>query len=118
MTTIPHKTKIKIVEKFIKPENLSGEKNIWGRELKMLNKFIKSYPDEAFWNQVNLNFKLNSFAWFVKEGAGKLEEEWRLYKLQKIQETQLDNTVKKEKIEEIDNTILVQKPNVFGWTDK
>ena len=39
-------------------------KGKWAKEIKLAKKLFNSYPDVTFWNQVEIDFELNSLAWF------------------------------------------------------
>ena len=57
-----------LIDKFLR--NIEGfTKGKWSKEIKIAKKLFNSYPDACFWNQLELEFKLNSLAWFLsKEG--------------------------------------------------
>ncbi len=84
--TIPHKTKVSLVENNVDPRNLKATKTAWGRELKLVGQLIELYPNEAFWAQFNLGWFMPSFA-YLKTPAGKivLENEWRMYQMMEHQ---------------------------------
>jgi hypothetical protein len=42
-------------------------KGKWAKEIKLSKKLFNSYPDVRFWNQLELDFKLNSLAWLLSE---------------------------------------------------
>jgi hypothetical protein len=55
-----------MVNKFLKNvENFSKGK--WAKEIKLSKKLFNSCPDVRFWNQVELDFELNSLAWLLSE---------------------------------------------------
>lgn len=97
---IPHKTRVKIVEKHVFPETLKSAKSIWGRELKLLKQLTAGrYEDSEFWLTLGLGFQLHSFAWFkTPEGQAALERAWRLHQFAKAQEATatLHNTLDKD----------------------
>jgi hypothetical protein len=66
------------VKKFIKdPKSL-----IWGKELKIVNTLLKIFPNEDFWNSLELNFKLNSLCWFLSDNGRKLlNQEYKKFNL-------------------------------------
>jgi uncharacterized secreted protein with C-terminal beta-propeller domain len=66
------------VKKFIK-ENSSI---IWPKELKMVNMLFKIFPNEDFWNSLELKFKLNSLCWFLSDDGRKfLNKEYKNFNL-------------------------------------
>ena len=62
-----------MVNKFLKNvENFSKGK--WAKEIKLAKKLFNSRPDVRFWNQIELDFELNSLAWLLtKEGSYALK---------------------------------------------
>jgi len=66
------------VKKFVK-ENINI---IWPKELKMINLLFKIFPNEDFWNSLELNFKLNSLCWFLSDDGRKfLNKEYKKFNL-------------------------------------
>ena len=55
-----------MVNKFLKNvENFSKGK--WAKEIKLAKKLFNCSPDVRFWNQIELDFELNSLAWLLSE---------------------------------------------------
>ena len=55
-----------MVNKFLK--NVDGfTKGKWAKEIKLAKKLFNSCSDVRFWNQVELDFKLNSLAWLLSD---------------------------------------------------
>ena len=46
-------------KEFIKGLIKEGSTIIWPKEMKMANLLFKIFPDEGFWKNLNLDFKLN-----------------------------------------------------------
>lgn len=67
----PNNKYTEIIGKFIKKERLDSKQVNWGAEIKMLKKLLKEYPDEQFWGQLDLGFKLNSLAFFLTANGKK-----------------------------------------------
>jgi hypothetical protein len=44
---------------------------IWPREMKIVNSLFKIFPNEDFWNFIQLEFKLNSLCWFLSDDGRK-----------------------------------------------
>jgi hypothetical protein len=44
------------IKKFVK----DSSNIIWPKEMKMVKTLFQIFPNEDFWNNLNLNFKLNS----------------------------------------------------------
>lgn len=86
--TVPHKTKISIIQKLVDPESLKATKSAWGREVKLLNDFLKRYPDETFWSNWGVGYPVRSLAWFKGGGAPELENAWRMHLYMKAHQTQ------------------------------
>jgi hypothetical protein len=70
--------KKEFVKKFLKDTNSI----IWPKEMKMVKTLFKIFPDENFWNGLNLNFKLNSLCWFLSDDGRKfLNKEYKKFNL-------------------------------------
>lgn len=55
---------------------------IWPREMKMANILFKIFPDENFWINLKLNFKLNSLCWLLSNDGRKfLNQEYKKFNL-------------------------------------
>lgn len=66
------------IKKFIK-ENTNI---IWPKELKIVNTLFKIFPNEKFWEGLELNFKLNSLCWFLSDNGRKLlNQEYKKFNL-------------------------------------
>jgi hypothetical protein len=66
------------VKKFIKEKT----NIIWPKELKIVNTLFKIFPNEQFWNNLDLNFKLNSLCWFLSDDGRKLlNKEYKKFNL-------------------------------------
>ena len=55
------------IKKFVKETSSI----IWPREMKIVNSLIKIFPNEEFWNSLDLKFKLNSLCWFLSDDGRK-----------------------------------------------
>ena len=56
---------------------------IWPKELKIVNSLVKIFPNEDFWNGLELNFKLNSLCWFLSDDGRKLlNQEYKKFNLE------------------------------------
>lgn len=70
-----------IIWKFVKPENVN-----WPREMKVAKELFNIYPDLEFWNNLRLNFKLNSLVWFKTfDGKKYLSNEKTMTKSNKVE---------------------------------
>ncbi len=66
------------IKKFLK--NHSGI--IWPREMKIVKTLFKIFPDESFWDGLELSFKLNSLCWFLSDDGRKfLNQEYKKFNL-------------------------------------
>jgi hypothetical protein len=66
------------VKKFLKDTN----NIVWPREMKMVKSLIKIFPNEDFWNTLELSFKLNSLCWFLSDDGRKfLNKEYKKFNL-------------------------------------
>ena len=82
--------KKEFVKKFLKDTN----NIIWPKEMKMVKTLFKIFPDENFWNGLNLNFKLNSLCWFLSDDGRKfLNKEYKKYNLNlpEVKKFKVDN---------------------------
>lgn len=43
----------------------------WAKEMSILNKLLKIFPDQLFWQSINLTFKLNSSCWLLSDDGRK-----------------------------------------------
>jgi hypothetical protein len=70
--------KKEFIKKFLKDTT-----NIfWPKEMKIVNILFKIFPNEHFWNSLNLNFKLNSLCWFLSDDGRKfLNQEYKKFDL-------------------------------------
>lgn len=67
------------IKKFLK----DGTKIIWPKEMKMVKMLLDIFPDELFWNSLDLKFKLNSLCWLLSDdGRSFLNTEYKKYKLE------------------------------------
>ena len=56
---------------------------VWPKEMKMANLLFKIFPNESFWKNFNLNFKLNSLCWLLSDDGRKLlNQEYKKFKLE------------------------------------
>jgi hypothetical protein len=55
------------IKKFVK----DSSSLVWPREMKMVNLLFKIFPNDAFWNSLELKFKLNSLCWFLSDDGRK-----------------------------------------------
>lgn len=70
--------KKEFVKKFLKTEG----NIIWPKELKIVKILFKIFPNEDFWNSLELNFKLNSLCWFLSDDGRKLlNQEYKKFNL-------------------------------------
>jgi len=77
---------------------------IWPREMKIVKSLLTIFPDEIFWNSLDLGFKLNSLCWLLSDDGRKLlNKEYKKFKLnipvQKNYEIKENNIAFESKIE-------------------
>ena len=78
------------IKKFIK----EGSHIIWPKEMKMAKILFKIFPNEDFWNSLQINFKLNSLCWLLSDDGRKfLNTEFKKFKLElpEVKNFQVDN---------------------------
>jgi len=78
------------VKKFLK----DSVNIVWPKELKMVNILFKIFPNENFWDNLELNFKLNSLCWFLSDDGRKfLNTEYKKFNLNlpEIKKFQIEN---------------------------
>jgi hypothetical protein len=102
--TVPY-TKLNkkdFVKKFLK----DSKNIIWPKEMKMVKSLFKIFPNEKFWEGLELTFKLNSLCWFFSDDGRKfLNKEYKKFKLE-LPET------KKFEIE--NNNIALENKNSYS----
>lgn len=102
-----HELCIQIIEKLLKPERLE-EKNIWGREVKILKILLPKYPNVRFWAQLNLGYLLNSLAFFLSNNGNKvISQKWGHFLLENPAEEEYVLGTK------VENDILEKKPKTL-----
>lgn len=70
--------KKEFVKRFIK----DSSSILWPREMKMVKSLLKIFPNEDFWNNLELKFKLNSLCWFLSDDGRKfLNTEYKKFNL-------------------------------------
>lgn len=91
------KLKQSIVEKLIKPELLNNydpaiKKEVWRKNIPLAAKLLAVYPEEEFWNNFDLGFKLNSLFFLLSEnGKPKISEKYSVWKMKdNFQETKAE----------------------------
>lgn len=78
------------IKKFVK----EGGHIIWPKEMKMAKILFKIFPNEDFWNSLQINFKLNSLCWLLSDDGRKfLNTEFKKFKLElpEVKNFQVDN---------------------------
>jgi hypothetical protein len=67
------------VSKFVK----DTKSLVWPREMKIVNTLYKTFPNDSFWESLELKFKLNSLCWFLSdEGRKFLNSEYKKFKFE------------------------------------
>jgi hypothetical protein len=67
------------IKKFVK----DSKSLVWAKEMKMTNLLFKIFPNEDFWNNLELNFKLNSLCWLLSDNGRKfLNKEYKKFNLE------------------------------------
>lgn len=52
----------------------------WPKEMKLVNRLLAIFPNDVFWNSLQLKFKLNSTCWFLSdEGRKFLNTEYKKF---------------------------------------
>lgn len=68
------------ISRIVKPPDQGFRTKFWPREMKIAKILFEKYPDEEFWSNFNLDFKLNSLAWFnTKDGILTLENKYKQF---------------------------------------
>jgi len=89
---------------FVKKLLKDNSNIIWPREMKIVKSLLTIFPDEIFWNSLDLGFKLNSLCWLLSDDGRKLlNKEYKKFKLnlpvQKNYEIKENNIAFNSKIE-------------------
>jgi hypothetical protein len=65
---------------FIKRLLRDSAKIIWGKEMHILNSLLKIFPNNLFWNSLDIDFKLNSLCWLMSDDGRKfLNSEYKKF---------------------------------------
>jgi hypothetical protein len=89
------------IKKFIK----DSHNIIWPKEMKMVKSLFKIFPNEDFWNNLDLSFKLNSLCWFLSDDGRKfLNKEYKKFNL---------NLPEAKKFEIENNNIALENKNSY-----
>ncbi len=88
----------------------------WPREIKICKKLIEEYPNQDFWEKLELGFKLNTTAWFLTDVGQELLNKNKYKKdlviEEKIKPAIFDNKVGEDKI------LSIKKPkNIYEYLD-
>jgi hypothetical protein len=78
------------IKKFVK----ETKSIVWPKEIKMVNILFKIFPNQEFWDGLELNFKLNSLCWFLSDNGRKfLNQEYKKFNLNlpEIKKFEVDN---------------------------
>lgn len=98
-----------IMERFLKYEVQHDGRRI-PHEKNHAKVLIEKCPNEQFWNGLDLNFKLNSLAWFMSEaGTAFLRKKYSAFKFE-IRDTETHN-MSTEKIGE--DVVTISKPKTL-----
>jgi hypothetical protein len=66
------------IKKFVK----DSKNIIWPKEMKMVNLLFKIFPNQDFWNNLEIKFKLNSLCWLLSDDGRKfLNTEYKKFNL-------------------------------------
>lgn len=75
------------VKRFLK----DNAKVVWPREMKVVKTLFTIFPDEIFWNSLDLKFKLNSLCWLLSDDGRKLlNQEYKKFNLELPEEKKYD----------------------------
>lgn len=117
---IPRSLAILLTNKFIKKEILDANVKNYGfyaKETKNLGDAYLKYPNEEFWNKMNLGFQLNSFAYFkMPQGADELEKQWRLFQFTKELDKKSNSSILKED-RVVETPIIKKEQTIIEWAD-
>jgi hypothetical protein len=72
------KNKKEFIKKFLK----DNSNIVWPKEMRMVKTLFKIFPNEDFWDNLELAFKLNSLCWFLSDDGRKfLNKEYKKFNL-------------------------------------
>ncbi len=113
--------RLTIVFRLIKPEVLR-QRTAMGRELKLLKQLQATFPDDAFWLQLQPHERLDSLCWFkTAYGRESLEEQWRVWQIERSEEQRvLDTYDKPSMIGESNHPSPARqprRPTALEWAD-
>ncbi len=119
---VPHVTRIEILELHLLEEVKRGAVNIWGREVKLLNGFLKLYPEPDFWLNFHPGYQVHSLAFFKTDrGAEELRIAHNMYLFEQAQKKELDNRRKSSNMEVVESVgedaAVPKKLGQLDWID-
>lgn len=75
---------IGLCKRFVKPEQYDG-----ARDLMVMYKLFKQFPNREFWLNYTLDFQLNATLWFLGEdGQTQLNRDWSIFHLDLSKQTE------------------------------
>lgn len=70
-------------KEFVKKYLKNSSSVVWPKEMKILNTLLKIFPNESFWLNLEIGFKLNSLCWFLSDDGRKLlNKEYKKFNLE------------------------------------
>jgi hypothetical protein len=96
---------------------------VWPREMKIVNSLFKIFPNEQFWNSLELKFKLNSLCWFLSDDGRKfLNVEYKKFQFEPLKpevfEIKKNNIAFEEKIGETVQAPMTVREFLNLWQKK
>jgi hypothetical protein len=107
---------------FIKKLLKDNSHIVWPKEMKIVKSLFKIFPNEHFWEGLELNFKLNSLCWLLSDDGRKfLNTEYKKFNLElpENKKFELNNNIAlDEKISYDLDTVLNLRQFLNLWQKK
>lgn len=108
-----------LVDKFLKKHllinhNKEERDSTWANNIMVASRLLKKYPEEEFWYWFNIDFKLNSLAYFLTaKGEERIVKEYNKWKLNLNWKEKEHKSYKLESEKQGEDTILINKPKTL-----
>lgn len=95
-----------LAKRFVKSEQYDAK-----RDLMVMYRLFKQFPNRDFWQNYNLGFQLNAAVWFIgKDGQAKLKQDWNVFHLDLSKQEQHNLQTEKQG----EDFVLSKKPKTIA----
>jgi hypothetical protein len=96
-----------LAKRFLKSDDLFDAQ----RDLMVLYKYFKEYPNRDFWMNYELPFKLNALLWFLgQDGRDQLLRDWNVFNL----DFKPQGEYKLEEVKQGQDMVIEKKPRTIA----